>query len=405
MFPPPPARRDPAMDPPPPPALMDELVEEILIRVPPDDPATLVRAALVCKRWCRLIAGASFRRRFRELHPRPPMLGFLYQRLDGTDFVPASSFRPPHAVRDGWCVLDALHGRVLVLDAAELYETMEMSLIVWDPVTDDQQSLPIPQLPPFSWNAALLCVTAGCDHLDCRGGPFPVLQATTVVTDNLGESRACAHIYSSEQGAWSERITVVQHHNGCNGIARRVHGALVGNAICFNYEMSTKILEYDLGRQELSTTDLPSAFHGWQIVLMEADDGVLGFAIVKGSKLCLWAREAGVDRNVGWAQRKVIELDKLLPVPDYNRSAPLDVYTIATAPFVVAVADGIDVIFLWTDDGLFSIHLKSSRVEKIGEFISDLGIVPYMSFCTPALDMVSTADEGPRVDASSTSQT
>jgi len=33
----------------PPAALMDELVEEILLRIPPDDPARLLRAALVCK--------------------------------------------------------------------------------------------------------------------------------------------------------------------------------------------------------------------------------------------------------------------------------------------------------------------------------------------------------------------
>ncbi|CAD6252174.1 unnamed protein product [Miscanthus lutarioriparius] len=35
---------------PPPAALMDELVEEFLLRLPPDDPASLVNAALVCKR-------------------------------------------------------------------------------------------------------------------------------------------------------------------------------------------------------------------------------------------------------------------------------------------------------------------------------------------------------------------
>jgi hypothetical protein len=32
----------------PPPSLMDELVEEILLRIPPDDPRSLVRAGLVC---------------------------------------------------------------------------------------------------------------------------------------------------------------------------------------------------------------------------------------------------------------------------------------------------------------------------------------------------------------------
>jgi hypothetical protein len=48
MAAPPPLRR--------PPALMDELMEEILLRLPPDKPVLLVRAALVCKRWCRLVA-------------------------------------------------------------------------------------------------------------------------------------------------------------------------------------------------------------------------------------------------------------------------------------------------------------------------------------------------------------
>ncbi|NP_001316034.1 uncharacterized protein LOC100279176 [Zea mays] len=49
-------------------SLMDDLVEEFLIRLPPDDPASLVNASLVCKRWSRLIAGRVFRRKFRKIH-------------------------------------------------------------------------------------------------------------------------------------------------------------------------------------------------------------------------------------------------------------------------------------------------------------------------------------------------
>ncbi|CAN6196733.1 unnamed protein product [Urochloa humidicola] len=36
------------------PALMEELVEEILLRLPPGDPGSLIRASLVCKPWGRL---------------------------------------------------------------------------------------------------------------------------------------------------------------------------------------------------------------------------------------------------------------------------------------------------------------------------------------------------------------
>ncbi|KAL6647728.1 hypothetical protein ACP70R_015165 [Stipagrostis hirtigluma subsp. patula] len=112
--------------------LTDDLLEEILLRISPDDPASLVRATLVCKAWRRLISDRGFRRRFRELHATPPMLGFLCNLKGGkTDeyyvacFVPTSSFSPcarfipksscPKGVyHEGWQVLDCRHGRVLL---------------------------------------------------------------------------------------------------------------------------------------------------------------------------------------------------------------------------------------------------------------------------------------------------
>ncbi|CAO2187719.1 unnamed protein product [Urochloa humidicola] len=151
-----------------PPELLDELVEEVLLRFPPDDPATLARAALVSRRWCRVAAGRSFRRRFRELHRRaaPPVLGLLCNlggggggdnarasRLDPTSssraaaarrgdarasaFIPTSSFRPPRATArpfPGWRVLDARHGRVLLANLAWEKRPVRDALVVWDPV-------------------------------------------------------------------------------------------------------------------------------------------------------------------------------------------------------------------------------------------------------------------------------
>uniref|UniRef100_A0A0D9X6S4 F-box domain-containing protein n=1 Tax=Leersia perrieri TaxID=77586 RepID=A0A0D9X6S4_9ORYZ len=89
--------------------------EQILIRIPPDDPASLIRAAYVCKGWHRLTTGAGFRRRLREFHKTPPMLGFLcnFRLIDGnfmpgtvddtftTRFFPTSSYFPIPPPRDG----------------------------------------------------------------------------------------------------------------------------------------------------------------------------------------------------------------------------------------------------------------------------------------------------------------
>ncbi|KAJ1277524.1 hypothetical protein BS78_04G011000 [Paspalum vaginatum] len=51
-----------------PPPLMDELIEQFLLRLPPDDPTSLVHAALVCKKWARLVSARGFRRRIRKHH-------------------------------------------------------------------------------------------------------------------------------------------------------------------------------------------------------------------------------------------------------------------------------------------------------------------------------------------------
>ncbi|TVU40583.1 hypothetical protein EJB05_14050, partial [Eragrostis curvula] len=123
--------------PPTPPELLEELVEEAVLRIPPDDPARLLRAALVCKRWCRLISGRRFRRRYREFHRTPPILGALLNQSDDesfyTRFVPKTSFGQPCADLRGWRALDARHGRVLFHTIPFGLAPWDNSLFVWDP--------------------------------------------------------------------------------------------------------------------------------------------------------------------------------------------------------------------------------------------------------------------------------
>ncbi|GJN27101.1 hypothetical protein PR202_gb15091 [Eleusine coracana subsp. coracana] len=68
--------------------LTDDLLEEIFLRLP--TPTDLARACTACAYFCRIITDRAFLRRFRAIHPPPP-LGFLPNEEAG--FLPA---QPPH---------------------------------------------------------------------------------------------------------------------------------------------------------------------------------------------------------------------------------------------------------------------------------------------------------------------
>ncbi|CAL5034526.1 unnamed protein product [Urochloa decumbens] len=254
MAPPPPPRR--------PPDLMEEIFEEVLLRFPPDDPASLVRAALVSKRWCRLIAGGRFRRRFRELHRAPPMLGFICNV-----FMKVRNVGRQHKAR-AW--EDWLH-----------------PFVVWDPVTGEE--LQLPSLPmarcrsfPVSFNAAVLCAGG---HLD---GHF------LVVFVGMYNDEMVAYEYSSEAGAWSEP-TILQHLHEYVDLGPT---AVMGNAVYF--ELGTRILKFDLGTRETSLIDMPFTPLE-RIILVTTDEGRLGFTMVDyNCKLYLWSMEVvGPGDDVG----------------------------------------------------------------------------------------------------------
>ncbi|KAL6622905.1 hypothetical protein ACP70R_032784 [Stipagrostis hirtigluma subsp. patula] len=57
--------------------LGDRDLAEVLLRLP--SPASLARAALVCRRWRRVARSPAFLRLFRRVHP-PPLLGFFVCR-------------------------------------------------------------------------------------------------------------------------------------------------------------------------------------------------------------------------------------------------------------------------------------------------------------------------------------
>ncbi|KAL6880705.1 hypothetical protein ACP4OV_012270 [Aristida adscensionis] len=352
----------------PPPALqLDELVEEILLRIPPGEPERLARAALACKRWRRLASSPGFRRRFCARHGAPPLLGVL-RNIVGWDWeytdLDIVDREYPEIDVTGFAV-DSLHGRVLLHSTPPMFQTVG-SFAVWDPVTDGHWELPaLPRLPQqYGWKAAVLCnVTNGaCDHLDCSQGPFLV---AFVGAEN---SRVFSSIYSSEAGVWSEP----KYTPWYGYLAGGVRAALVGNTLYFVLAEPTGILECDLSTGEMTVAYLPPPPNG-RFVLTTAEDGGLGTLTLEGSRLYLWSREAGPDGEMRWAKGKLIELETFLSV-----GAKLISFD------MVGFEAGVGVVYVGTKDASFIIHLKSGQVCTIGGFNSSGDIVPYMGFYTPA---------------------
>ncbi|KAM3297581.1 hypothetical protein ACQJBY_039474 [Aegilops geniculata] len=90
----------------------DDLLGEIILRV--TFPTSLVRVALVCKRWLSLASAPAFLRSFRKLHP-PSLLGVYVFSMykNGPRFVPMP--QPPElqaVLHSGSFNLDALIGHV-----------------------------------------------------------------------------------------------------------------------------------------------------------------------------------------------------------------------------------------------------------------------------------------------------
>ncbi|TVU40765.1 hypothetical protein EJB05_14241, partial [Eragrostis curvula] len=318
----------------PPPELMEDLVAEILLRLPPEQSACLVRASLVSKPWRRLLSDREFLRRYRASQfPR---------------FVPTTSIPPlPQPAADwtrAWA-LDSRHGRVLLLTWRR---RLGENLVVWEPATSNWKELPKIDVGPNLSAGAVLCAVDGCHHLDCHGNPFRVVVVVSGPTGTV----IWAYLYSSVTNAWSKPASL---HSGMDCYIKYMErSTIIGDEIYF--DMYNKILKYDLGKHCLSVmVDMPD--DSWGNVHMLLEDGSLGLAGIRGSRLHLWSRKAnpeGIDR---WVQYRVIKLSKTIPINE----------NLGQAARVIGFAEGVNIIFVTNGVGTFQVQINSGQVRKVDD--------------------------------------
>jgi hypothetical protein len=322
-------------------ALTEELVEEILFRIPPDA------------------------RRYRAFHQAPPLLGYLHNLYHNGEgpipqfvltTVPSPPLSLPALVPGYRWALDCRHGRMLIHTTGYL--------IVWDPITGENKQLKVPPYPHNHYAAAVLCAKDGCGHLDCHGGPFLVVFVGTY--DSGQDLDTWASVYSSETGVWSEQVTIV----GVLECVMAKPSLLIGDALYFTLECC-RILKYDVSRHALTEIEPPGV--GMSIA-MEVEDGELGFVVQFDNCIykCLWQPSANNGKG-RWAQHMILELEKLLPIPDPQ----------TTYYEVMSFLEGTHTILISGFAGVFTLDLKSRNVKKVGESAAYYVILPYRSFYTP----------------------
>jgi hypothetical protein len=314
---------------------------------------------LVCKAWRSLLTSPEFATHYRKLHRAPPLLGFFENeenlRVWFEPSSPTSPFLPMHPDHRDLVVLDSRHGLVLLRYPVLDSDARAEELIVWDPVGRRQWEFPPPEFADdIAYdNAVVLCAD---DHLG-----FTVVY---VGTDG-GPGTPYASVFSSQTRAWSAVATIPDKYLE---ILRCGPKALLGNVLYF-CGCDNLVLRYDLFSRQLSIIEGPIRSCDYY-VLVKTEEGVLGWATMEEeSELCLWSMETAPNGAVAWTQRTVVKLDNPCGL--------------------LGFLDGPGVFYLNTASCIFTVELKSGRVNKISISRFSLGsylkptLFPYMSFYTP----------------------
>uniref|UniRef100_A0ACD5Z8V8 Uncharacterized protein n=1 Tax=Avena sativa TaxID=4498 RepID=A0ACD5Z8V8_AVESA len=338
---------------------VDDLLSEILFRLPPES-SSLPRVSAVCKSWRRLVSDPSFVHHFRIHHRRnPPILGcfdidhgFSFQpTLEAPNRVPPERFSLQFSTH--FRPLGCRHGLVLFLDASL------DQVLVWDPVTGEQHRLAVPPgFPPIGDIHGAVVRAAGGAH-------FRVV----LVGGGKQVGRALARVYSSETGVWGSFLSTwlpsedpTMDFSSMPAMVFSIMPAvLVGNSLCWSiFAGSLSTLEFDLDRQSLVVTSAPVNFFGHifvkdscNVTVMRAEGGGMGF-LVSDSTAQLWKKHTDSVGVVWWVPEKTIEFHKLLPLKSENER-----------PQLVGFAEENNVAFFSTLGGVFMVQLESLEVKKL----------------------------------------
>ncbi|GJN02939.1 hypothetical protein PR202_ga20334 [Eleusine coracana subsp. coracana] len=250
---------------PPPGPLPDDIIPEILLRVQPDDPTSIIRASAVCKAWRRVLADPAFSGRYRALHSQmAPVLGFFHNPMHHKSprFGPfIVAFAGVERIEEYGCYRDA---------HADFYSSETGR---WSHRVDNI-------------------------HLDDNKFDLDVDRPAALVGDSL--------YFVAKSGF----------------LVRFWYGPLL-RRLGYQEMCDTGIRSRDI----LTVIEPPAKKGLGKVIVMTAAGGGLGLACLNLNRIALWARENNTAGPKGdadfWVKRRTIDLRKLTPLANPKRRACL----------------------------------------------------------------------------------
>ncbi|CAN6244062.1 unnamed protein product [Urochloa humidicola] len=357
----------------------DDLLREILLRL--GFPTTLVRAALVSKRWLRHASDPVFLRRFRGLHP-PALLGFYLRELGapGPRFVPvseapelATATRLAGAAEGRFFITDCRNGRLLVTDL----DSTICRHAVLSPLHPARGRVVLPPAPKQNLIWFFLPEDV------CGGGDGD--GAVAVLMRPIGtETKLQVDLLTSESGVW------VVHHTAVIDLPETLPPVAYTlppvRGKIYSLTKSGHILRLDMAAAKGSVLQLPNRVRMDNFMLSCGEDGSMFFLILaEGSLLSIWQLPTNSSDASDW----VLMYDNIHVREASNRGEDV---------LVMAVDNNLEIVFLWLRSSavLMHMHLKD-RSEKVYDELEVrdgpfLDINPFMMVWPPVFPALREED-------------
>ncbi|CAN6354752.1 unnamed protein product [Urochloa humidicola] len=367
---------------------LEAIITEIALCLPPEEPEHLFRAAQICKIWRNVIRDEAFHKAYVSRYPKPPLLGYFDGNCNAR-FVPlrrSSLCPPPVRGQMSWHILDCRHGRVLVhrttgdRSAKEPYD-----LVVWDPVSGEQEPLPLPPRGYQYFAGAVLCDSPICNHVKC-GSYMVVFVGTDEDEDDADMNIDWASTYSSMTGQWSKPVKLeraLPHAYRSHPVVEMSPPLFIRGALYFSIDGQDEegFLKYHLGDGKLSVINqIPiDEYVAGAGVMIASPEGLFSVVtIAEDGELSIWSWRENISEPPEWILSGQINRASIQKIT----------HTEADSLSLRGSVDGSPTIFVDNGSSLFSLDIATLEEKKLGELPTCASIIPFMAYVVPAGEKV-----------------